>query len=68
MPRGSIFILAGALLSANTDPCAAEEPGLKKIDLFEAGTDGYRHYRIPGVIVSPKGTIIVFCEARTTVR
>ena len=65
MPRGSIFILAGALLSANTDPCAAEEPGLKKIDLFEAGTDGYRHYRIPGVIVSPKGTIIVFCEARS---
>ena len=65
MPRVSIFILAGALLSANTDPCAAEEPGLKKIDLFEAGTDGYRHYRIPGVIVSPKGTIIVFCEARS---
>ena len=65
MPRGSIFILAGALLSANTDPCAAEEPGLKKINLFEAGTDGYRHYRIPGVIVSPKGTIIVFCEARS---
>ena len=51
MPRGSIFILAGVLLSANIDPCAAEEPGLKKINLFEAGTDGYRHYRIPGVIV-----------------
>jgi sialidase-1 len=65
MPRVSIFILAGALLWINTDPCAAEEPGLKKINLFEAGADGYRHYRIPGVIVSPKGTIIVFCEARS---
>ncbi|MFP6634046.1 MAG: sialidase family protein [Planctomycetota bacterium] len=65
MTRLSIFFLAVVSLSTSPGRFRADEPGLKKVNLFEAGMYGYRHYRIPGVIVSPKGTIIVFCEARS---
>jgi sialidase-1 len=34
------------------------------IDLFEAGKGGYALYRIPTVVVTPKGTLLVACEAR----
>ncbi len=33
-------------------------------DVFVAGQDGVHTYRIPGVAVSVKGTILAFCEAR----
>ena len=39
-----------------------EEP--TKIDLFEAGAGGYVTCRIPGIVVTPKGTVLVYCEAR----
>ncbi len=42
------------------------EPLLEKLDLFEAGRDGYALYRIPGVIVTSKGTVLAYCEARVT--
>lgn len=37
---------------------------LEKIDVFEAGKEGYTLYRIPGLIVTSKGTVLAFCEAR----
>src|SRR5262245_43733256 len=40
------------------------EPFLEKTDLFEAGKDGYALYRIPGVVVTTKGTVLAYCEAR----
>jgi hypothetical protein len=42
----------------------AEGPTLEKIDLFEANTGDYAHYRIPGVVVTAKGTLLAYCEAR----
>jgi sialidase-1 len=33
-------------------------------DLFESGRDGYTAYRIPGIVVTAKGTILAYCEAR----
>lgn len=33
-------------------------------DVFVSGADGVHTYRIPGMIVSPKGTLLAFCEAR----
>ena len=44
------------------------EPILKKSDLFEAGTGGYALYRIPGIVVTPKGTVLAYAEARKTAR
>ncbi len=33
-------------------------------DLFVGGTDGYRAYRIPALVVTNKGTVLAFCEGR----
>lgn len=59
----SICLLILLLLSG---AASAAEPLLEKINLFEAGTDGYALYRIPGVIVTAKGTVLTYCEARKT--
>jgi sialidase-1 len=44
------------------------KPLLEKVDVFEASTDGYEIYRIPGIVVTRKGTILAFCEARKSSR
>jgi sialidase-1 len=44
----------------------AAESGLEKTDIFEAGKDGYALYRIPGIVVTAKGTVLAYCEARLT--
>jgi sialidase-1 len=40
------------------------DAGLSKATLFEAGHGGYAMYRIPGIIVTKKGTVLVYNEAR----
>ncbi len=40
------------------------EPFLEKTVLFEENTDGFKLYRIPGIIVTAKGTVLAYCEAR----
>ncbi|MDZ4852812.1 MAG: exo-alpha-sialidase [Pirellulaceae bacterium] len=45
-------------------PIIAAEPAMDKTDLFEAKQDGYALYRIPGIIVTKKGTVLAYCEAR----
>ena len=42
----------------------AAEPLLEKIDLFEAGKLGYTLYHIPGILVTAKGSVLAWCEAR----
>ena len=37
---------------------------LEKTELFVARQGGYRRYRIPALVVSVRGTILAFCEAR----
>jgi len=44
----------------------ASEPLLEKLDLFEAGKGDYALYRIPGIVVTAKGTALAYCEARLT--
>ena len=39
-------------------------PGIERVDLFQAGAGGYFTYRIPGLIVTSKGTVLAYCEAR----
>lgn len=73
-PRSPFFVRRAAVrLAAGLLACAvgvavpvasAAEPLLEKQDLFEAGRDGYALYRIPGLAVTAKGTILAYCEAR----
>lgn len=39
-------------------------PLLDKTDLFEGGEGGYSLFRIPGIVVTAKGTALAYCEAR----
>jgi len=36
----------------------------ESVDLFVAGTGGYFLYRIPGLVVTRRGTVLAYCEAR----
>ena len=53
-------LLASAAVLRAADPIQAP--------VFVAGQDGYHTYRIPAVIVAPKGTVLAFCEGRKTGR
>jgi len=37
---------------------------IEKLELFTAGKDGYALYRIPGIVVTSKGSLLAYCEAR----
>ena len=38
------------------------------INLFNSGRDGYHTYRIPGLLLSPRGALLAFCEGRRNSR
>ncbi|MEP6671167.1 MAG: sialidase family protein [Chthoniobacter sp.] len=42
----------------------AAEPFIEKSDLFTAGDGGYKIFHIPGIVVTAKGTVLAWCEAR----
>jgi len=50
------------LLCASRVAMAA--PFLEKTNLFEEGKDGFASYRIPGIVVTAKGSVLAYCEAR----
>jgi hypothetical protein len=56
--------LAFLLLLLLAAPLPAAEPSLSKTNLFEAGKGGYALYRIPGIVVTARGTLLAYCEAR----
>jgi sialidase-1 len=62
-------ILASLLLFVNglIPPLDAAEPGaspVQEVDVFVSGQGGNHTYRIPSIIVTAKGTVLAFCEAR----
>jgi sialidase-1 len=60
------FIAAAIAGSALPAPTFGQQPSLEKLDLFEADKDGYKLYRIPGVVVTKRGVVLGYCEARKT--
>jgi sialidase-1 len=43
---------------------SAADPLLEKSEVFPPGFNGIARYRIPGIVVTPKGTVLAYCEAR----
>ncbi len=56
--------LLTALLIAPLAALHAAEPLLEKSEVFPPGFNGIARYRIPGIVVTPKGTVLAYCEAR----
>lgn len=56
LPRLAALLLVPLLQSA--------EPFLEKAEVFPPGLDGIARYRIPGIVVTAKGTVLACCEAR----
>jgi len=61
-------LLGIALIALNpaAGHCAGAEPD--EVKVFTSGKEGYHTFRIPAVIVTPKGTVLAFCEGRKTSR
>ncbi len=63
--RRTFCRIFGTLLCAFlTTSSNANEPFLQKVDVFPAGMNAVALYRIPGVVVTPRGTVLAYCEAR----
>src|SRR5687768_10372705 len=62
MRRPLILAVLLALLPAS----AYAADGTHRTDLFEAGKGEYALYRIPTILVTPGGAILVMCEARSS--
>ena len=63
--RLSAAFLGTTLLFTPLSGARAAEPVIEKTDLFTAGENGFALYRIPGIVVTTKGTVLVYCEARS---
>ena len=57
----SLLTVAVAALALSA---RAAEPFIEKLDLFKSGEGGYKLYHIPGIVVTAKGTVLAWCEAR----
>jgi len=62
-----LIVLLLVVLSPAVTGLSAE-PMLRKTNIFAAGEADYALYRIPGVVVTAKGTLLAYCEARKSSR
>lgn len=60
------MILRWLLMTAVLVACTGAE--LEKIDVWKAGEGNYKIFRIPGIVVTSKGTILAYSEARMSDR
>lgn len=64
IPSGDMKAALFSLLLA-LGPLLRAEPFLEKQDLFTVGEDpAYQIYHIPGVVVTDRGSVLAWCEAR----
>ena len=60
------ILFSGALSSegAGVRKVPVQDADVTKTDLFWQGMKGVHTYRIPGIVVTAKGTVLAYCEAR----
>lgn len=58
----SVLLLVSSVATISSSHAQDLQPN--KQVLFDAGDGGIHLYRIPGIVVTPKGTILAYCEAR----
>ncbi len=58
------ILIAFIVLAFVSLPVVAESPFFQANDLFTSGDAGVQIYRIPGLVVTAKGTLLAYCEAR----
>ncbi len=58
--RGALIVSIAVLQLAQA------APSITRTELFTGGEGGYKLYRIPGIVVTKKGTILAYAEARRT--
>lgn len=56
--------LAATLSLLIVTALSAAEPVLEKTAVFPPKLNGIARYRIPGIVVTAKGTVLAYCEAR----
>lgn len=61
MPQ--LLYISTILLYISTISLAAE-PKVSQSEVFTAGSQGITLYRIPGIVVTGKGSVLAYCEAR----
>lgn len=57
------FMVVVGLLSV-VSIAAAQDTTVDRVDVFPPGMNGVSRYRIPGLVVTPKGVVLAYCEAR----
>jgi sialidase-1 len=75
----SLFLIAASwAMVASAEPPFAQpaagfserarssQPWLEQTEIFVGGQGGYPLYRIPGLVVTAKGSLLAFCDARLT--
>lgn len=60
----SALLLGGPAASAQSPQPDPDQPSWQRTVLFEARKGGYHIYRIPGLAVTRRGTLLATCEAR----
>src|ERR1700712_4309252 len=58
------FSLAILLLCCINIHLLSQKPIFEKVTVFDSDTYGYASTRDPAICITPKGTILAFCEAR----
>lgn len=65
LPMKYTLTILSTLLLITMPALRAAQPFIEKEDLFTVGEDpAYNIYHIPGIVVTAKGTVLAWCEAR----
>jgi sialidase-1 len=59
-----MFLFCILLLNLTTQVDQVSAAEYSETLLFQEDTDGFKLYRIPGIVVTSNGTILAYCEAR----